>query len=220
MKNWKVNTRIALGFATVIGLTILLGTLVFSRMPIIEHNANELAKNNVPSVIQDSLDKMEKGTELVSPSGATSQDIVGSVKRVTDLVEERAVASGEQSKVDQVNTPITQLDHVTQPNSTQTKTLAATAQGLATEAAGLLHLVGSFHLVSQSEHAHSGRSHQVPQSHRPPTPIVSRPAVRSASKEGSHRGASLPSGRKQVAQAPALVGSGASRSDNSSFEEC
>ena len=52
------------------------------------------AAKEIKGLIQDSLEKVEKGSELVNRSGATLQGIVGSVKRVTDIVGEIAAASG------------------------------------------------------------------------------------------------------------------------------
>ena len=50
------------------------------------------AAKEIKGLIQDSLEKVEKGSELVNRSGATLQGIVGSVKRVTDIVGEIAAA--------------------------------------------------------------------------------------------------------------------------------
>ena len=55
------------------------------------------AAKEIKNLIQDSLHKVEKGSELVNLSGATLQGIVGSVKRVTDIVGEIAAAASEQS---------------------------------------------------------------------------------------------------------------------------
>jgi hypothetical protein len=80
----------------------------------------------------------------VNRSGETLQGIVGSVKRVTDIVGEIAAASGEQSTgIEQVNTAMTQMDLVTQSNSAQTEELSATAQALSEQAAHLMELVSS-----------------------------------------------------------------------------
>ena len=105
------------------------------------------AAKEIKGLIQDSVEKVQKGTDLVNRSGATLQGIVGSVKRVTDIVGEIAAASAEQSLgVDQVNTAITQMDHVTQVNSSQTEELSSTAQALAEQAELLTQLVGQFKL--------------------------------------------------------------------------
>ena len=118
------------------------------------------AAKEIKGLIQDSLEKVEKGSELVNRSGTTLQGIVGSVKRVTDIVGEIAAASSEQSTgVDQVNTAITQMDHVTQSNSAQTEELSSTAQNLSGQAARLLELVSTFTL-GNSRSSNGSRGHQ------------------------------------------------------------
>lgn len=77
------------------------------------------AAKEIKGLTQNSLEKVEKGSELVNQSGATLQGIVASVKRVTEIVGEIAVASsGQSAGIEQVNTAVTQMDHVTQSNST------------------------------------------------------------------------------------------------------
>ncbi len=113
------------------------------------------AAKEIKGLIQDSLEKVEKGSELVNRSGSTLQGIVGSVKRVTDIVGEIAAASGEQSTgVEQVNTAITQMDQVTQSNSSKTEELSATAQAFAGQAERLQQLVDTFNVGSRSESHH------------------------------------------------------------------
>ncbi|MFY9855271.1 MAG: methyl-accepting chemotaxis protein, partial [Terracidiphilus sp.] len=106
-----------------------------------------VAAKEIKVLIQDSLRKVDAGSGLVNRSGETLQGIVGSVKRVTDIVGEIAAASGEQSTgIEQVNTAMTQMDQVTQSNSAQTEELSATAQSLSEQAAHLLELVSTFTL--------------------------------------------------------------------------
>src|SRR3984957_959918 len=105
------------------------------------------ASKEIKRLIQDSMAKLDKGTRLVDRSGATLQGIVGSVKRVTDIVGEIAAASGEQSTgIEQVNTAMTQMDQVTQSNSAETEELSSTAQTLSGQSARLLELVSTFTL--------------------------------------------------------------------------
>jgi methyl-accepting chemotaxis protein len=181
------------------------------------------AAKEIKGLIQDSLEKVEKGSELVSRSGSTLQDIVASVKRVTDIVGEIAAASSEQSTgVDQVNTAITQMDHVTQSNSSQTEELAATAQSLAGQSERLLQLVGTFHLGSDRESSGRSRTHQPPHQDHPPataTVIARRPALLPVNGRPDKPASSAPKVRKQFAHAPVLVGSQAARSEDDSFEE-
>lgn len=122
-----------------------------------------VAAKEIKVLIQDSLRKVEAGSGLVNRSGETLQGIVGSVKRVTDIVGEIAAASGEQSTgIEQVNTAMTQMDQVTQSNSAQTEELSATAQALSEQAAHLMELVSTFTL---SQGGRNARGRQGFQSH-------------------------------------------------------
>lgn len=122
-----------------------------------------VAAKEIKVLIQDSLRKVDAGSGLVNRSGETLQGIVGSVKRVTDIVGEIAAASGEQSTgIEQVNTAMTQMDQVTQSNSAQTEELSATAQSLSEQAAHLMELVSTFTL---SQDGKNQRERQVFQPH-------------------------------------------------------
>jgi methyl-accepting chemotaxis protein len=121
-----------------------------------------VAAKEIKVLIQDSLRKVEAGSVLVNRSGETLQGIVGSVKRVTDIVSEIAAASGEQSAgIEQVNTAMTQMDQVTQSNSAQTEELSATAESLSEQAASLLELVSTFTLSNSG----GGRDRQAYEPH-------------------------------------------------------
>jgi methyl-accepting chemotaxis protein len=110
------------------------------------------AAKEIKVLIQDSLRKVEAGSTLVNRSGETLQGIVGSVKRVTDIVGEIAASSGEQSTgIEQVNSAMTQVDRVTQSNSAQTEELSATAQSLSEQSAHLLELVSTFTLTGDGK---------------------------------------------------------------------
>jgi methyl-accepting chemotaxis protein len=90
-----------------------------------------VSAKEIKGLIQDSLRKVEKGSELVN--------------RVTRLVGDIANASAEQSTgVEQVNTAMTQMDQVTQSNAAQTEELSSTAEVLSEQASRLLDLVGTF----------------------------------------------------------------------------
>lgn len=105
------------------------------------------AAKEIKSLISDSLRKIENGSELVNRSGNTLQEIVASVKRVSDIVGEIAVASNEQSVgIEQVNKAMMQMDQVTQGNSAQTEELSATAEALSEQAKHLQQLVSRFQI--------------------------------------------------------------------------
>ena len=110
-----------------------------------------LAAKEIKSLIQDSVRKVENGTALVNQSGKTLEEIVGSVKRVTDIVAEIAAASKEQlTGIEQVNKAVAQMDRVTQNNASQTEEMAGTAESLLSHSQELRDLVGKFRLESSN----------------------------------------------------------------------
>jgi methyl-accepting chemotaxis protein len=110
------------------------------------------AAKEIKALIHDSLSKVERGMELVNRSGETLQGIVGSVKRVTDIVTDITVAAQEQSSgIEQVNTAMSQMDQVTQSNSAHTEELSATAQALSEQSLHLLTLVNGFKLGDEGK---------------------------------------------------------------------
>ena len=114
------------------------------------------AAKEIKSLIQDSVKRVDAGTELVNRSGATLSEIVISVKRVTDIVSEIAAASREQATgIDQVNKAVTQMDSVTQRNASQTEEMSATAQTLTDQAGQLRDLVRKFRLSEEEEETQS-----------------------------------------------------------------
>jgi methyl-accepting chemotaxis protein len=118
----------------------------------------------IKSLIQDSVRKVDNGSDLVNKSGETLREIVGSVKRVNDIVAEIAAASHEQSiGIEQVNKAMIQMDQVTQTNSSQTEELSATAQNLAAHGEELQALVARFRLNAEG----APPPHPAPAAHDP-----------------------------------------------------
>ena len=109
------------------------------------------AAKEIKALIQDSVRKVDAGSELVNRSGQTLTEIVSSVKRVTDIVGEIAAASQQQAVgIEQVTKAMAQMDQVTQTNAAQTEELSSTSQTLATHAARMQDLVGRFVLDTGS----------------------------------------------------------------------
>jgi methyl-accepting chemotaxis protein len=76
------------------------------------------AAREIKGLIDDSVSKVEVGNKLVDQAGVTMDEVVTSVKRVTDIMAEISAASKEQSDgIEQVNQAITQMDTVTQQNA-------------------------------------------------------------------------------------------------------
>jgi uncharacterized coiled-coil protein SlyX len=109
------------------------------------------------------VQKVEGGSELVNRSGDALTEIVGSVKRVTDIMAEIAAASQEQAQgIDQVNRAVAQMDQVVQANAAHTEELTSTAQALAGQASALQALVGRFKLAGAQSPEPVGRSYSAP----------------------------------------------------------
>lgn len=108
------------------------------------------AAKEIKALISDSVEKVEDGSKLVSEAGKTMNEIVVSVRRVTDIMSEIASASAEQSAgIDQVNQAVTQMDEVTQQNAALVEQAAAAAESLEEQAATLTDTVAQFRLDSE-----------------------------------------------------------------------
>jgi aerotaxis receptor len=87
------------------------------------------AAKEIKTLIGDSVEKVGVGTKLVDDAGKTMEEIVASVKRVTDIMSEITSASEEQSQgIEQVNQAITHMDQVTQQNAGLVEEAAAAAE--------------------------------------------------------------------------------------------
>ena len=105
------------------------------------------AAKEIKSLIDDSVEKVGNGSKLVEQAGVTMDEVVASVKRVTDVMGEITAASQEQSTgIEEVNRAITQMDEVTQQNAALVEQAAAAAQSLQDQASRLTTVVGVFKL--------------------------------------------------------------------------
>jgi methyl-accepting chemotaxis protein len=132
------------------------------------------AAKEIKGLIQDSVQKVHDGSELVNRSGRTLGEIVTAVKRVTDIVSEIAAASAEQSRgIEQVNGAVMQMDQVVLSNAAQTEELSSTAQNLTGQARELQELVRRFQVAEVAADAHRGREAVAPRP-KPQPPVVRR----------------------------------------------
>jgi methyl-accepting chemotaxis protein len=105
------------------------------------------AAKEIKGLIDDSVGKVDAGSELVGQAGRTMEEIVGSIKRVTDIMGEIAAASEEQTRgIEQVNQAVTQMDQVTQQNAALVEEASAAAQSMREQADQLVAAVGVFRL--------------------------------------------------------------------------
>ncbi|WP_241650604.1 methyl-accepting chemotaxis protein, partial [Rosenbergiella collisarenosi] len=72
------------------------------------------AAKEIKILIEDSVNRIDSGSQLVENAGVTMGEIVNAVTRVTDIMGEIASASEEQSRgIDLVSTAVTEMDQVT-----------------------------------------------------------------------------------------------------------
>jgi aerotaxis receptor len=106
------------------------------------------AAQEIKGLIGDSVERVDAGSRLVQQAGSTIEEVVQSVRRVTDIMAEITAASAEQSSgIEQVNGAVTQMDAVTQQNAALVEEAAAAAGSLQEQAASLARLVASFRLA-------------------------------------------------------------------------
>ena len=105
------------------------------------------AAKEIKTLIGVSVEKVESGSALVQNAGTTMDEIVSSVRRVTDIIGEISAAASEQSQgIGQVNVAVTQLDQMTQQNAALVEESTAAAESLKEQAARLADVVGAFRL--------------------------------------------------------------------------
>jgi methyl-accepting chemotaxis protein len=107
-----------------------------------------VAAKEIKSLIGESVDKVDAGSKLVEQAGNTMQEIVDSVKRVSDIISEITQAADEQaSGIGQVNSSVGALDDMTQQNAALVEQSAAAATSLRDQAGRLSTAVRVFKLA-------------------------------------------------------------------------
>ena len=148
------------------------------------------AAKEIKTLITASVERVEQGSSLVDRAGTTMTEVVGSIRRVTDIMGEISAASSEQSSgVAQVGDAVTQMDQSTQQNAAMVEEMAAAASSLNTQAQVLMQAVATFRL--------EGEARALPAS-RTPLPLpTARPSV--AAKPAPSARPQLPARAKPAA---------------------
>ncbi len=112
------------------------------------------AAKEIKELIGDSVSKTTEGTKQVETAGETMQEIVNSVKHVSDIIGEIAAASGEQSAgISQINEAIIKMDESTQQNTALVEEAAAAAESLMEQADELMHTMSVFSIDNGKQRA-------------------------------------------------------------------
>ena len=107
------------------------------------------AAREIKALIDNSVRQVDAGGKLVGHAGATMEEIVGAIARVTGIMGEIAHASAEQTLgIEQINVAITQMDEVTQQNAALVEEAAGAAAALEAQAAALARAVGVFSIAA------------------------------------------------------------------------
>jgi len=177
------------------------------------------AAKEIKGLINTSVDKVQGGSELVRQAGATMEEIVQSVQRVSDIIGEISSASAEQSDgIAQVNIAVNQLDQMTQQNAALVEQSAAAATSMRDQANRMAEAVEVFRTGAQT-HGQAPISAQPVRHSAPPPTRAPRPAHQPALKAAPaapKRTAPLPPPRTAPAPRAALgspAGKGKSADD-------
>ncbi|EHJ94764.1 methyl-accepting chemotaxis protein [Vreelandella boliviensis] len=146
------------------------------------------AAKEIRVLIAASSAQVKEGSVLVESAGATMQDVISSVRRVTDIMDEISAASQEQSSgIEQVNQAVAQMDEVTQQNASLVQEISSAASSLEEQAERLEGVFSTFRLAGgESREQHSPLttpSHSSPHSSQHSSqqqPALVRPAPRGA----------------------------------------
>ena len=109
-----------------------------------------VAAKEIKGLISTSVEKVEVGSKLVSQAGVTINQIVSSVKQVTDIISEISHASQDQSAdIEGINHSVIEMDGMTQQNAALVEEAAAAAQSLQDQASELAKVVSIFKLNAE-----------------------------------------------------------------------
>jgi len=141
------------------------------------------AAKEIKTLIDDSINRVERGTNLVDKAGSTMQEVVTSIRRVTDIMGEISAASREQSRgAGQVGDAVSQMDQVTQQNAALVEQMASAASSLKAQAQELVQTVALFKLDASYQTTSLAPARRPVQLPRPALtqrrPQLPKPAIR------------------------------------------
>ncbi|MEC4889546.1 MAG: methyl-accepting chemotaxis protein [Nitrospira sp.] len=152
------------------------------------------AAKEIKGLINESIQRVNDGSALVNQSGQTLEEIMVSVKRVTDIISEITAASQEQaSGIDQVNKAIMQMDETTQQNAALVEETTSASQSMKAQAQELMRQVEAFKVTVNGPGA---------KGEGPGTRVkaVAKPVVQKAAPQESPKPAGVASGNGHAAK--------------------
>jgi methyl-accepting chemotaxis protein len=159
------------------------------------------AAKEIKTLIGDSVMQVEAGSKLVADAGTTMNEVVASVQRVTAIISEIAVASGEQNAgIHEISGAIAQLDAVTQQNAALVEEAAAAAESMQHQADSLAHSVSVFKI-------HMDDVATAPAARGAQTPIANATGKRRARRQAGSPPARLAANAPERPSKPVTAGS-------------
>ena len=144
------------------------------------------AAKEIKALITESVTRVDQGTALVDQAGHTMEEVVASIRRVTDIMGEISAASSEQSAgVSQVGEAVTQMDQATQQNAALVEEMAAAAGSLNTQAQDLVQAVAVFKLAQGQGFASAVKRAPAPKVAKAMPAMKPLPAVKTAPKKSA-----------------------------------
>ena len=134
------------------------------------------AAKEIKQLITDSVGRVEQGSAQVEQAGNTMNEVVASIRRVTDIMGEISAASTEQSQgVAQIGEAVQQMDQATQQNAALVEEMSAAANSLKSQAQELVQAVAVFQLAEKQN-----MTARAPTPTPRPAPAAIRPAPKAA----------------------------------------
>ncbi|HEY1142186.1 MAG TPA: methyl-accepting chemotaxis protein [Lysobacter sp.] len=147
------------------------------------------AAKEIKQLITDSVAKVEEGSQLVDQAGRTMEDIVSSVRKVTDIIADISAASQEQSAgIEQINQAITQMDEGTQQNAALVEEASAAARSMEQQSEHLVQTVAVFRVASTSHTVRSSVVELPPATRTGKTKSPAKPTARPLAAPRKARG--------------------------------
>jgi len=136
------------------------------------------AAKEIKTLINTSVERVELGSNLVDQAGTTMTEVVGSIRRVTDIMGEISAAGAEQATgVANVSEAVMQMDQATQQNAALVEQMAAAAGSLRSQAQELVQNVAVFQAGEQGASGYRPAPFSAPRRAAPPKPVAA-PAPR------------------------------------------
>ncbi len=142
------------------------------------------AAKEIRTLIDTSVAHARSGSEIVQRAGATMQEIVSSVARVSDVIAEISAGAREQNAgIGQINTAVAEMDTMTQQNAAMVQHTSSLAAEMRRHSQQLSDLVGTFILGDERENG--GAAAATPARQLPALPAASRKVPASPARPGS-----------------------------------